>query len=69
MFVEYSLTCVFHHVWEKFFNFMVFAFLKNTLNLRIFTHAQVPQSKPLAEFLENLFPQGEKGGEKYDLLY
>ena len=34
-----------------------------------FTHAQVPQSKPLAEFLENLFPQGEKGGEKYDLLY
>ena len=32
----------------------------------IFTHAPVPQSK---EFFENLFPQDQRGGGNYDLLY
>ena len=45
MLVEFSLTYMFHHVWEKFFNFMVFTFLENALNLWIFTHIPVPQSK------------------------
>ena len=49
---------------------MVFAFLENALNLGIFTHAPVPQSKLQAEIFENLFPPtAERGGENYDLLY
>ena len=48
---------------------MVFAFLENALNLDIFTHAPVPHSKFHAEFYENLFPQDERGGENYDLVY
>ena len=49
-FVEFSVTCVFQH--SKFFQFMVFT-LENTLNLCIFTHAPVPQSKIC-------FPQGPR---------
>ena len=64
MLVEFSLTCIFHHVWEKFLKFMVFTFLS------IFTIAPVPHSKLQAEFFENLFPPtAERGGENYDLLY
>ena len=43
---------------------MVFTFLKNALNLGIFTHAPIPHSKLQAEFFENLFPQQQKGVEK-----
>ena len=54
----------------KIFEFMVFTFLKNVLNLGIFTHAPVAHSKLQAEFFENLFsPTAERGGENYDLLY
>ena len=46
---------------------MVFAFLENTLNLGIFTHAPVLLQ---AESFENLFPPtAEIIGENYDLLY
>ena len=40
--VEFYLTCIFHHVWKNNFHFVVFTFLENTLNLCIFTHAQIP---------------------------
>ena len=61
----YILPCA-----GKIFKFMVFAFLENALNLGIFTHAPVPQSKLQAEIFENLFPPtAERGGENYDLLY
>ena len=69
MLVQFSLTCMFHHVWEKFFNFMVFTFLEYALNLWIFNHAPVFQSKLQIEFSENLFSQDEKGEGNYDLLY
>ena len=71
MLVEFSLTCIFRHVWENFlFKLMVFIFLENALNLVMFTHSFVPHSKLQAEFFENLFPQtAERGGENYDLLY
>ena len=65
MLVEFSLACMFHHALEKFFNFMMFTFQENALNLWIFTHAPVPQSKLQVEFFENLFPQDEKGEESY----
>ena len=43
---------------------MVFTFLKSGLNLRIITHAHVPQ------VFENLFPStAEGGGENCNLLY
>ena len=54
----------------KNFQFIVFTFLENALNLRLFTHASVPHSKLQVDFFENLFlPKGENGGGKYDLLY
>ena len=55
-FVELSLTCIFHLMWETFFQFMVLTFLENALNLCIFTHTLVPDSKLQVELFENLFP-------------
>ena len=46
---------------EKNFQFMVFTFPENALNLCIFTHAPVPHSKLQVEFFENLFPPRQKG--------
>ena len=49
---------------------MVFTFLKNALNLVIFTHAPFLNSKLQVELFEKMFPPtAESGGEKYDLLY
>ena len=55
-FVELSLTGIFHLVLETFFQFMVLTFLENALNLCIFTHTLVPDSKLQVELFENLFP-------------
>ena len=52
-----------------FFQFMVFTFTENALNLCIFTHGLVPHSNLQVEFFENLFPQDERDGGNYDLLY
>ena len=44
-------------VWVgKNFEFMVFIFLENALDLCIFTHAPVHHSKLQVQFLENLLP-------------
>ena len=48
----------------KLFQFMVFTFLENALNLCIFTHAPVLHSKPQVEFFENLFNLRWKGWRK-----
>ena len=53
----------------KSFQFMVFTFLENALNIRIFTHASVPHSKLQVEFLKICFCQDGKGGGSYDFLY
>ena len=58
MLVEFSVTCIFHRVWENFFNLWC---SENALNLCIFTHALVPHSKLQVEFFENLFPLRRKG--------
>ena len=55
----YISTCV-----GKMFQFMVFIFQENALNLCIFTNIPVPHSKLQVEFFENLFPQDETGGEQ-----
>ena len=70
MIVEFSLACIFDHVWEKL-KFMLFTFVEKTFNLGIFTYAPVPHSKHQAEIFENLFSlTTERGGESnYDLLY
>ena len=70
MFVEFSVLYI-APCMGKSFQFMVFTFLENALNLCIFTHAPVPHSKFQAEFFENLFSQvqDERGGGNYDLLY
>ena len=64
MLFEFSLFCIFHHVWERKIQFMVFKFLENALNLCIFIHAPVPHSKLQAEYFENLFPPRRKGWSK-----
>ena len=69
MLIEFSLTCIFHHVWEKIFQFMVFTFLENALSLCVFTHDLVLHSKLQAEFFKTCFPQEKRGGGNYDLLY
>ena len=49
---------------------MVFLFLQNALNVGIFTHAHIRQSKLQAELCKNLFSTvAERGGENFDLLY
>ena len=50
MLVELPLTCVLHHVWEKF--------------LGVFTHAPVLHAKLQGECFENLYPLTIKGVEK-----
>ena len=62
--IEFSLTCMFHHLWGTLFNFMVFTFLENALNRWICTHAAVSQSKLQVEFFEILFPPIRKGWRK-----
>ena len=39
---------------------MMFTFLENALNVGIFTHAPVPNSKFQADFSEICFPQQQK---------
>ena len=54
MLVEFSLTCIFQHLWENVFNGVHIP--RKSLNLCFFTHAPVPHSKLQVEFFENLFP-------------
>ena len=69
MLAEFSLTCVFHHVWETFLKFIVFTFLKNALNLGIITHVRSPCKTP-GRIFGNLFPPtAAKVGENFNLLY
>ena len=49
---------------EKRFQYMVFAFLENTLNLCIFTHIPVPNSKLQVGSVKNLFPSRWKVWKK-----
>ena len=54
----------------KFFEFMIFTFLENALNLCSFTHASVLLSKLQVEFFENLFSSTKtKGVEETMFLY
>ena len=70
MLVAFSLTHMFHHVWERkclmreWVPFLWCSFLETALNLWIFTHALVPQSKLQVEFFENLFPPRRKEWRK-----
>ena len=67
MLMEFSL---FHHMLEIFFQFMVFTFLENTLNLCIFYSCPgSPLKTPGRTILKICFPQDGKGGWSYDLLY
>ena len=69
MLVEFSLSCVFHHVGD-FFQFMVFTFQENALNLCNFTHAWVLQSKLQVEFFEKTVSSSKiKELEETMLLY
>ena len=63
MLVEFSLTCIFQHVWEKVFLFMVFLFLENALNLAFLLMASSPTQKPRQNFFKICFPKAEGVGE------
>ena len=53
----------------EIFQFMVFTFPEDALNLCIFTHVSVPHSKLQVELFENLFPQEERGGGNYVICF
>ena len=59
LWLAYSTMCG-----KVFFQFMVFTFPENALNLCIFTHTPVPHSKLKVEFFENLFLPRQKGRRK-----
>ena len=64
MLVQFSVTCVFHHVWGKMFNLWCSQFtIENEFNLCIFTHVPVLHSKLQVQFFENLFPPRAKNKE------
>ena len=72
MLAEFSQTCIFHQVSERFLKLWCSHSKKSIPlnNLGIFTHAPIPHSKLQAEFFENLLhPTAERGGENYDFLY
>ena len=48
----------------KIFQFIVFTFLENALNLCIFTRAPVAHSKLQVKFFDNLFPPRQKKWRK-----
>ena len=59
--VQFSLTCIFHHVWKKN-QFTVFT-LENELNLCIFIHVPLSHSKRQVQFFENPFlPRAKNKG-------
>ena len=64
MLVEFSLTCIFHHIWKNLFNLRCSHSQKVHLNLCIFTHAQAFHSKLQVEVFEHLFPPRRKGWRK-----
>ena len=55
MLVEFSLTCIFQHMWEKLLIYGV-PIPRKSMNLSFFAHAPVSHSKLLVEIFENLFP-------------
>ena len=63
MLVEFSLTCIFQHMWEKLLTYGV-PIPRKSMNLSFFAHAPVPHSKLLVEFFENLFPTRQKEWRK-----
>ena len=66
MLAEFSLTCIFHHVWEKIFNLWFHIPRKCIESMHFYS---CPSSPTWVEFFENLFPQDERDGGNYDLLY
>ena len=63
MFVEFSLTCIFQHMWEKLLIYGV-PIPRKSMNLSFFAHAPVPHSKLRVEIFENLFAPRQEGWEE-----
>ena len=58
MLAEFSLTCIFQHVWEKFFNLWCHI-ARKSLNLCFLLMPRSSHSKLLEEFFENVSPKTE----------
>ena len=71
MLAQFSLTCIFHRVWEKIFN-LCCSYQKMNL---IYAFLLIPQfytQNSRYNFLKICFPEGprtKRGGGNYDLLY
>ena len=64
MLFEFSLTCIFQHVWKNFFN-LWFSYSKKTIASMLFL--MIPQSPTQYSwqiFLKICFPQDRSGGRK-----
>ena len=71
MLVEFSVTCIFQHVWETFFNLWCSHSQKIIESRYAFLlMSQSPTQNSWQNFLKICFPQGRKGvGGSYNLLY
>ena len=63
MLVEFPLTCIYQHVWEKCFNLWC-SHSEKIIESMLFYSCPVPQSRLLVECFENLFPPKQKGLEE-----
>ena len=66
MLAEFSLTCIFQHVWGKFFNLWCSHSQKIIESMLFYSCPTPPLKTPGRIFC---FPQDRSGGGSYDLLY
>ena len=69
MLAEFSLTCIFQHVQETFFNLWCLHSQKMHLIYVLLLMPQSPTQNSRQNLLKICFPQDGKGEGNYDLLY
>ena len=69
MLVEFYLTCIFHHVWEKFSIYGIHIPRKYIESMHFYSCFNPPLKTPGRIFLEIRFAQDKSDGGNYDLLY
>ena len=68
MLVEFSLTCIFQHVWKYFFNIWCSHSQKIIESMLFHSYPSPPLKTPGRIFWKSVFPKTEGVGRSYDLL-
>ena len=69
MLAEFSLTCIFHHVWEKKLNLCYSHSEKMHWISAFLLSVHFPLRTPWRIFLKSVSRNSRRGGENYELLY